>query len=70
MEVGPYVITSNELEGFVFSIISRQDMIMFILEDFESEVRDVRYINLIVLVEESAFIHSPVWCSRGWQVCC
>ena len=43
---------------------------MFILEDFESEVRDVQYINLIVLVEESTFAHSPVGCSGGWQVCC
>ena len=52
------------------SVVSGQDMIMFILEDFELEVRDVWYINPIVLVEESAFVHSPVWCSRGWQVCC
>ena len=45
-------------------------MIMFILEDFVSEVHNVRYINLIVLAEESAFVHSPVGCSGGWQVCC
>ena len=45
-------------------------MVMFILEDFESEVHNVRYINLIVLAEESTFVHSPVGCSGGWQVCC
>ena len=50
--------------------MSRQDMVMFILEDFESEVRDVRYINPILMAEESAFVHSPVGCSGGWQVCC
>ena len=69
-EVGPYIVTLNELEGFVLSIMSGQDMVMFILEDFESEVHNVQYINPIVLAEESAFIHSPVGCGGGWQVCC
>ena len=69
-EVGPYIVMSDELEGFVLSVMSGQDMVMFILEDFESEVHNVWYINLIVLVEESAFVHSPVGCGGGWQVCC
>ena len=39
-------------------------MVMFILEDFESEVRNVRYINPIVMAEESTFVHSQVGVGR------
>ena len=52
-EVGPYTVTSNKLKGFVLSIMFRQDMIMFILQDFELEVHNVQDINTIVLVEKS-----------------
>jgi hypothetical protein len=30
-KVGPYIVTSNELEGFVLSVMYGQDVIMFVL---------------------------------------
>jgi hypothetical protein len=30
-KVGPYIVTSNELKGFVLSVMSGQDVIMFVL---------------------------------------
>ena len=68
-EVGPYIVSSNELKGFVLSIVSRQDMIMFVLQDFKSEVRYVRNINPIVLAEKSTFVHGPIRCRWSREVC-
>jgi hypothetical protein len=50
-KVGPDVFLSDYREGFVLSGVPREDVIMFVLEDSESEVIRIWDVNLIVMVE-------------------
>jgi hypothetical protein len=68
-EVGPYVISMDEVEGLVLPGVSGQDMIMVVLEDFEAEVINIRDVNLVVLTEKSAFIKCPVGRSGSGKMC-
>jgi hypothetical protein len=68
-EVGPYVISTDEVEGLVLSGMSGQDVIMIVLEDFEAEVINIRDVNPVVLTEKSAFVECPVGCGRSGKMC-
>jgi hypothetical protein len=50
-KVGPDVFLSDYREGFVLSSVPGEDVIMFVLEDSESEVVHVWDVNLIVMAE-------------------
>jgi hypothetical protein len=50
-EVGPNIFPSDYHEGFVLSGVPGEDVIMFVLEDSESEVVHVWDVNLIAMVE-------------------
>jgi hypothetical protein len=50
-KVGPNVFPSDYREGFVLSSVPREDVIMFVLEDSESEVVHVWDVNPIVMAE-------------------
>jgi hypothetical protein len=50
-KVGPDIFPSDYREGFVLSSVPREDVIMFVLEDLESEVVCVWDVNLIVMAE-------------------
>ena len=68
-EIRPDILATNELDGFVLSEVTRQDVIMIILNDFELEVRRIRYIDSIILVEKSGLINGPVRGFRGREMC-
>jgi hypothetical protein len=50
-KVGPHVFLSHYHEGFVLSGMPGEDVIMFVLEDSESEVICIWDINLIMMAE-------------------
>jgi hypothetical protein len=50
-KVGPNVFLSDYHEGFVLSGMPREDVIIFVLEDLESEVVHVWDVNPIVMAE-------------------
>jgi hypothetical protein len=50
-KVGPNVFLSNYHKGFVLSGMPGEDVIMFVLEDSESEVVRIWDIHPIVMVE-------------------
>jgi hypothetical protein len=50
-KVGPHIFLSDYRKGFVLSGVPREDVIMFVLEDSESEVVRVWDVNPIVMVE-------------------
>jgi hypothetical protein len=50
-KVGPNVFLSDYCKGFVLSGMPREDVIMFVLEDSESEVVRIWDVNLIVMAE-------------------
>jgi hypothetical protein len=50
-KVGPNVFPSDYCKGFVLSGVPREDVIMFVLEDSESEVVRVWDVNPIVMAE-------------------
>jgi hypothetical protein len=50
-EVGPNVFPSDYHEGFVLSGMPGEDVIMFVLEDSESEVIHIWDVNPIVMAE-------------------
>jgi hypothetical protein len=50
-KVGPDIFPLNYHEGFVLSSVPGEDVIMFVLEDSESEVVHIWDVNLIVMVE-------------------
>ena len=39
LEIRPDVLVTDEFNGFVLSEVTRQDVIVIVLNDFESEVR-------------------------------
>ena len=47
-KIRPNIVATYCFKGFVLPDMSCKDMIMFILKDFESEVRNVQYENLII----------------------
>ena len=47
-KIRPNVVATYCFKGFVLPDMSCKDMIMFILKDFESEVRNVQYKNPII----------------------
>jgi hypothetical protein len=50
-KVGPNIFPSDYREGFVLSGVPGEDVIMFVLEDSESEVVCVWDVNPIVVAE-------------------
>jgi hypothetical protein len=50
-KVGPNIFLSDYHEGFVLSGVAGEDVIMFVLEDLESEVIRIWDINPIVMAE-------------------
>ena len=68
-KVGPDIFLPDYHEGFVLSGMSREDVIMVVLEDSESEVVYVRDVNPVVMTEETTIIECPVGSSRGGEVC-
>ena len=49
--VQPEVFLPDSGEGFVLSEVSCKDVVMFVLQESESEVVFVRYIDPVVLTE-------------------
>jgi hypothetical protein len=47
-ELWPGVFPSNELKGLVLTKVSRQDMVMLVLEHTEVEIVDVRNVNVVI----------------------
>ena len=66
MQVRPKIIALYCFEGFVLSYMSCEDMVMFELKDFESEVCDIWYEYLVILLKETTFIKSPFGVARRW----
>ena len=58
MQVRPKVIASYCFEGFVLSYMSCEDMVVFELKDFESEVRDIWHKYSVILSKETTLIKS------------
>ena len=59
----------DELNGFVLSEVTRQDVIIIVLDDSESEVHRIRYIDSIILAEKSGLVNGPVRGFRGREMC-
>ena len=49
--VRPEVFLPDGGEGFVLSEVSREDVVMFVLQELESEVVFVRYVDPVVPTE-------------------
>ena len=47
MKVRPNIVTADRFESLVLPEVSCKNVIMFVLEDLESEVHNVRYKNSI-----------------------
>ena len=50
-KVGPDIFLLDYCQGFVLSGVSREDVIMVVLEDSESEVVRIGDVNLVVVTE-------------------
>ena len=51
-ESGPSILSSDQSDSLVLTEVSSSQMIVFVLEDSESEVFGVGYIDLIIFLEE------------------
>ena len=69
LEIRPDILAMDELNGFVLSKVTRQDVIMIILDDSESEVCRIWYIDSIALAEKSGLINGPVRGFRDREMC-
>ena len=68
-EIRPDVLATDELNGFVLSKVTRQDVIVIVLNDFESEVRIIWYVDSIVLEEKSRLVDGPVRGFGNGEMC-
>jgi hypothetical protein len=68
-ELQPGVFPANELEGLVLTKVSRQDMVMLVLEHTEAEIVDVRNINVVVKMEETISGARPAAFGVGQMGC-
>ena len=68
-EIRPDILAMDELNGFVLSKVTRQDVIVIVLNDFESEVRRIWYVDSIILVERSGLVDGPVRGFRNGEMC-
>ena len=69
LEIRPDILALNEFDGFVLSKVTRQDVIMIVLNDFESEVHRIWYVDSIILAEKSGLIDGPVKGFRNGEMC-
>jgi hypothetical protein len=51
LKVGPDVFLLDYCKGFVLTSVPREDVIMFVLENSESEIVHIWDVNLIMVVE-------------------
>ena len=56
--IGPYIVSPDEFQRFGLAKVSRQGVIMTMLEYTKSKVRDVRNIDMALLAIESIRIES------------
>ena len=68
-EIRPYILAMNKFNGFVLSKVARQDVIVIILNDSESEVRRIWNIDSIVLAEKSGLVDGPIRGFGSGEVC-
>ena len=68
-EIRPDVLAMDELNGFVLSEVTRQDVIVIVLNDFESEVRRIWYVDSIILAEKSGLVNGPARGFMGREMC-
>ena len=64
MQVRPKVIMLYCFKSFVLPYMSCEDMVMFELKDFESEVHDIWHKYSVILLEKTTSIKSPFWVAR------
>ena len=69
LEIRPDILVTNEFDGFVLSEVTRQDVIMIVLNDFELEVRRIWYIDSVVLAEKSRLVNGPIRGFRCREMC-
>ena len=50
-EVGPVIFVSNQIKGFALTKVTREDMIMFVLQNLEPKVVSIGNIYVIVMPE-------------------
>ena len=65
MQIKPKVVMSHCFEGFVLPYMTCEDMVVFELKDFESEVHDIWHKYSVILLKKTTFIKSPLfWVAR------
>ena len=60
MHIRPYIISPDEFQRFGLAKVSRQGVIMIMLEYAKSKIRDVRNIDMALLMIESIGIVTPL----------
>ena len=60
MESGPSVVTMDKVNGLILAGMSREDVVMFVMEDVEPEVVSIRNINEAVMAEKSVSGNGPM----------
>ena len=68
-EIRPDILATDELDGFVLSEVTRQDVIVILLNDFELEVHRIWYVDSIVLEEKSRLVDGPVRGFGNGEMC-
>ena len=58
-ESRPSVVTTDEVNGLILARVSREDMVMFVMENTEPEVVSIRNINEAVMAEKSVSGNGP-----------
>ena len=65
MHIRPYIISPDEFQCFGLAKVSRQGMIMIMLEYVKLKIRDVRNIDMALLAIESIRIKSRMESREG-----
>jgi hypothetical protein len=57
LKIGPGILMTNKFEGFILTKVARKDVIMLVLEDTDTKVVGIRYIDSAVKSEVAHSVH-------------
>jgi hypothetical protein len=56
-KIRPGILATNKFKGFILTEVARKDVIMLVLEDVDTKVVGIRYIDSVIKLEVASSVH-------------
>jgi hypothetical protein len=57
LKIGPGILTTNKFEGFILTKVARKDVIMLVLEDADTKVVGIGYIDSVIELKVASSVN-------------